>query len=47
MPEVEMVESQSEREGAMEVGEKAEITYLVRVSWWFVVNCSKKGDIFM
>ena len=44
VPEVEMVESQSEREGAMEVGEKAEITYLVRV---FLVDCSKKGDIFM
>lgn len=39
-----MVESKLEREGAMEVGEKAKITYLVRLS---LVNCSRKGDIFM
>lgn len=39
-----MVESKSEREGAMEVGEKAKITYLVRLS---LVNYSRKGDIFM
>ena len=44
VPEIEMVESKLEREGAMEVGEKAKITYLVRLS---LVNCSRKGDIFM